>query len=170
MPATKAPLWDLIDKDFYHSEKKFYCIYCQVPVDSNISRFRNHATRCSKIPLAEKIRCIKGFNPAVNISTDPSPFDEDSANFLSPSSSVSTFASQFQSTSSEATPIKQSRKRASGDLITSFMDRMDNQTQEKASRQLAKFFLKTRYLSTSSRMNILLSFVRHCGHHLLFLI
>ena len=135
MPAQKGPLWDLIDLELYASEKKFYCNYCQSPVDTNISQFGKHAAKCPKIPLSEKIRCIKNFDATVAVSTDSS---ESPASFISPDSSISHCASASSGTSTS----KQSRKRFSDKLITNFMDRMDDQTQEKAWKSSAKFFFK----------------------------
>lgn len=148
MSANKSVIWDLINSTRYEETKEAFCNYCDQPVSNNITRFKQHATKCAKIPLSEKIRCIKNFIVPITISTENLSVESNldgslvastsQSSLISPNSSVS----QFLFNPSSPFPIKQNRKRPFDKKINHHFDQIDKQTQENANQNLAKFFFK----------------------------
>lgn len=64
MPANRSQIWKLIVSEEYETSKRMKCLYCDLSLNDNITRFKQHAEKCRKIPLSKKIQLIKGFIPS----------------------------------------------------------------------------------------------------------
>lgn len=144
MPANRGILWDLIDESLYEETKRMKCVYCDEQNNDNITRFKQHAIKCKKVPMSEKIRCIKNFSPPAAIPQleNQSVSAPDNFSVASCSSLISPDSSVSQNLLYSPVFVSNSRKRTFDGKITSFMDQINKQTQDEASKNLAKFFFK----------------------------
>ena len=141
MPANRSQIWELIVIDEYERTKRMKCVYCDFSVNDNITRFKQHAEKCKKTPLTDKMRLIKGFSPPNFLdereSSSPSLLDFPMAS-PSQTSSISFNSSVSQAGASSSDLTKRRLDRS----IKSYFDHIDVYTQDEAIKSLSKFFFK----------------------------